>query len=175
LQRNPELWFCKTVMENSPTIVAENELDNLLLTLRHMKHEDLDVIVELEKVLFSQPWNLASFEYELEQPYSESYVVVCGDRIVAYFMMWSLLDEMHVLNIAVIPEYRRKGIARWLLEMFIEKSQQNHIRIIHLEVRESNVGAIRLYEKIGFKNVGRRRNYYSEPTEDALLMSYFIV
>lgn len=161
-------------MDSLPTIVAEKEQDGLRLTLRDMTHEDLDVIVELEKILFSPPWSLESFEYELEQPYSESYVVVCGDRIVAYFMMWSLFDEMHILNIAVILEYRRKGIARWLLETFIEKSQQNQIRIIHLEVRESNVGAIRLYEKIGFKIVGRRRNYYSEPSEDALLMSYFI-
>jgi [ribosomal protein S18]-alanine N-acetyltransferase len=164
----------ENVMEDSPAIVAEKINDGRRLTVRDMKPEDLDVIVELEKVLFSQPWDLESFEYELEQPYSESYVVVCDDRIIAYFMMWSLLDEMHVLNIAVIPEYRRKGIARWLLEMFIEKSQQNHIRIIHLEVRESNDGAIRLYEKIGFKTVGRRRNYYSDPAEDAVLMSYYI-
>jgi ribosomal-protein-alanine N-acetyltransferase len=161
-------------MDNSPTIVAEKIQDDLLLTVRDMKPEDLDVIVELERVLFSPPWSRESFEYELEQPYSESYVVVCGDRIVAYFMMWSLLDEMHILNIAVIPEYRRKGIARWLLETFIEKSQQQQMRTVHLEVRDSNVSAVRLYEKIGFKTVGRRRNYYSDPTEDALLMSYII-
>ena len=148
--------------------------DRRRLLFRPMTAEDIDQVVEIEKQLFSSPWERDAFEYELEQPCAESYVVVERDRVVAYLLAWALLDEMHVLNLAVIAEFQHRGIARRMLEWVIDRVQAQQVKTVHLEVRESNARAIRLYEKIGFKTVGRRRHYYEKPTEDALLMTYFI-
>lgn len=159
---------------NGATFSAIFVRDRRRLLFRPMVYEDIDQVVEIEKQLFSSPWDRDAFEYELEQPCAESYVVAERDRVVAYLMAWSLLDEMHVLNVAVIAELQHQGIARNMLELVIDKAQAQQVRMVHLEVRESNARAIRLYEKIGFKTVGRRRKYYDNPTEDALLMTYFI-
>ncbi len=137
-----------------------------------MEPSNLSEAAELEKLCFSAPWTVGMLLGELKNPLSH-YIAAVGDDgfLIGYAGMQSVLDEGYIANIAVHPEYRRKGVACSLINELISYSLEHGLSFITLEVRESNLPAISLYEKYGFEKVGRRKNYYRLPTEDAILMT----
>ena len=141
------------------------------IELRRIDTDDLDAVDEIERTSYPTPWSRAMFAAELQKPgslalgaYGES-GELCGYAIVSRYV-----DAWHVMNIAVAPEYRRRGIARALLERLFEITEADPRRGYTLEVRVSNTAAIRLYERLGFQTRGIRRGYYTDNREDALIM-----
>lgn len=127
-------------------------------------------IAELEKLCFSDPWSADSIRYELTNPLSLWLVAVEGERVVGYIGSQTVLGETDVMNVCVCPAYRRMGVGRQLVESLIALLKANGVYKLTLEVRVSNAPAITLYEKLGFRAIGRRPNYYSHPKEDAWIM-----
>ena len=140
------------------------------MTLQPMLPQHLSAAAALERLCFSLPWSLESFAAELENPSSYYVVVVEGDRLLGYAGMRFVLDEFYVDNIAVAPDCRRRGVADALLSALTAFGRAR-LACLMLEVRASNGPAIALYEKHGFQAVGRRKNYYDAPREDAILMT----
>lgn len=130
-------------------------------------------MVELEKICFSMPWTADMIRSELNNPSCLYLAAVDGDTLVGYIGVQTVLDEGYINNVAVRPEYRRRGIAAALISLLVEQAQAIGLAFMTLEVRESNAPAIALYEKLGFTTVGRRKNYYEKPREDAILMTIF--
>ena len=142
------------------------------ITIRKMKHEDLPHVHAIEKQCFSTPWQLSSFEYEIDNIDAILKVAVFHVHIVGYVCIRSLLDITHVLDLAVKHDVRRMGIGSLLLVSAMQEHRRMKpgVKSLTLEVRESNIAAIKLYEKFGFDEVGRRRNYFKKPHEDAIIM-----
>ncbi len=137
-----------------------------------MHPSDLPEVLEIERMSFTTPWNIRSFEYELEHKDTILKVAVFNNQIVGYVCVRTILDVTHILNLAVLPEFRRRGIGSTLLREALNELRQLKPYVnITLEVRESNTAAIKLYEKFGFKIIGQRIGYYEKPHEDALIMS----
>ena len=141
-----------------------------MIEIRTMEPQDVPQIAELEKVCFSDPWSENSIISELDNPLSCWLVAVSGEQVVGYVGSQTVLDGSDMMNIAVSPDFRRKGIAESLIEALISFLRERGSRCLILEVRASNVPAIALYEKLGFLEIGRRRNYYRNPKEDALIL-----
>lgn len=140
------------------------------LEIRDMRVADLDRVLEIEHLSYSTPWPEASFRGLLDRSDSELLVATVDGEVVGYAVSWTVLDEAELGNIAVAPEARRQGVAQRLLSATIERMRAQDVSEIYLEVRVSNEGAQRLYERNGFVEVGRREAYYSKPVEDALVM-----
>lgn len=141
------------------------------LSLDRMRAEDLDQVLAIERASFTMPWSRSAFLYELEQNrVARCWVVRDGPRVVGYLCTWEVADELHVTNIAVHPELRRRGTGRHLLSTALADARRRGFRHVVLEVRPSNTEARTLYESFGFKVVGRRRGYYYDTGEDALVM-----
>lgn len=143
--------------------------------LAQINPADLEPILSIEQNSFIWPWGRLSFEGELHNHNARNYAVTSAesqtaDRVVAYAFWRQVVDEMHVLKVAVTPDRRGQGIASWLLERCFSLSVEQGARSAHLEVRPSNNPAVELYQKLGFELVGRRPKYYSDTKEDALLM-----
>ena len=130
-------------------------------------------MVELEKLCFSMPWTADMIRSELNNPRCLYLAAGDGDTLVGSIGVQTVLDEGYINNVAVRPEYRRRGIAAALISLLAEQAQAIGLAFMTLEVRESNVPAIALYEKLGFTIVGKRKNYYEKPREDAILMTIF--
>ena len=130
----------------------------------------MEKIAELEKLCFSDPWSVKSIVSELENKLSLWVVAMDGEKLVGYVGSQSVLGWADMMNLAVAPDYRQKGIAQALVNELIARLQQNQVTCLTLEVRASNTPAISLYEKLGFAPVGRRPNYYRNPKEDALIL-----
>jgi ribosomal-protein-alanine N-acetyltransferase len=135
-----------------------------------MKEEDIPSVVTIEKMSFSLPWSEISFTKELYKPRSIPKVAVLNDIVVGYMCIDYVMDEGHILNLAVHPDYRKMGIAASLVEEAIEELKLKACRFIYLEVRASNYAAKKLYKSFGFSVVGNRKNYYVAPVEDAVIM-----
>ena len=127
-------------------------------------------IAQLEKRCFSDPWSENSIRSELTGRLSLWVVALDGDTVAGYVGSQSVLGESDMMNVAVAPEYRRRGIAQALILELIRRLSQQGNRSLMLEVRASNTPAITLYHKLGFAQVGRRPNYYRNPKEDALIL-----
>lgn len=127
-------------------------------------------VAELEKACFSDPWSENSVRSELSNPLSLWIVAVDGSKVVGYVGSQSVMGESDMMNLAVLEEYRRMGIAICLVEELIKELSGLGNYQLTLEVRQSNTAAISLYEKMGFCQVGRRPNYYRNPKEDALIL-----
>ena len=125
-------------------------------------------LAELDKICFSVPWSENSFREEAGNSLAKYFVAEDEGKIIGYAGVWCVQDEGQITNIAVLPEYRRCGIASALLEKLISECED--LARLVLEVRESNSGAVALYEKYGFKRVGIRKNFYHSPTESAIIM-----
>jgi ribosomal-protein-alanine N-acetyltransferase len=138
--------------------------------IRELRFDDLDQIVEIEKKCFSMPWSKSAFSNELLNKWAYYQCALIDNNIVGYMGMWKILDEGHITNVAVLPEYRKRGIASLLIKKMIEICICSEIENMTLEARESNFEAIRLYEKFGFIAVGKRPNYYQRPDEAAVIM-----
>ena len=127
-------------------------------------------IAQLEKRCYSDPWSENSIRSELTGRLSLWVVALDGDTVAGYIGSQSVLGESDMMNVAVAPEYRRRGIAQALILELIRRLSQQGNRSLMQEVRASNTPAITLYHKLGFAQVGRRPNYYRNPKEDALIL-----
>ncbi|HKB19711.1 MAG TPA: ribosomal protein S18-alanine N-acetyltransferase [Gaiellaceae bacterium] len=143
-----------------------------MIELRKLKLRDLGAIEDIERASYPTPWSRSMFAGELAKPSSICLGAVDGesDELVGYLIISRYVDAWHVMNIAVAPAYRRKGIARTLMERLFEVTARDARRGYTLEVRVSNDAAIRLYEALGFRARGIRRGYYTDNREDALIM-----
>lgn len=137
-----------------------------------MTADHLDEAAALERVCFSDPWSRNMLAEELDNALAAFLAALDGTgAVVGYAGLQVVLDEGYILNIAVRPDCRRQQIASQLLEVFINFAQGNRLSFLTLEVRASNAPAVALYERWGFAEAGRRRNYYEHPREDAVIMT----
>jgi ribosomal-protein-alanine N-acetyltransferase len=137
-----------------------------------MTVEDLPAVQLIERASFTTPWPAHAYRQELDANRLAHYLVATiGGEIVAYGGIWLMVDEAHVTTFAVHPRYRRRRIGERLLLSLLDLAVDRHAREATLEVRLSNLGARRLYEKYGFRPVGIRPRYYSDNQEDALIMT----
>ena len=127
-------------------------------------------ISELEKICFSDPWSENSIASELDNKLAFWLVAAEGDTVAGYIGSQTVIDETDMMNVAVHPDFRRQGIAEALVNTLVENLKKMGSRCLTLEVRASNTPAISLYEKLGFSEIGRRKNYYRNPREDALIL-----
>ena len=127
-------------------------------------------VAELEKICFADPWSEKSIASELENPLSYWLVALEGSNVAGYAGSQTVLGETDMMNVAVRPECRRQGVAEVLIAALIAGLKKRESHCLTLEVRDSNAPARALYEKLGFLEVGRRKNYYRNPKEDALIL-----
>ena len=140
-----------------------------------MKKEDIDQVMAIENASFSMPWSRNLFLSEFRSPGISTLMVALSDasirKIMGYIIFWHVEDEMHILNLAVAPSYRRRRIARKLVLAAIKRAHQKGARRAFLEVRISNAAAMKLYSDLGFTGTAVRRDYYDAPVEDAVVMT----
>ena len=138
-----------------------------------MNADHLESLEQLERICFSRPWSRKMLAEELENQCAAFLVAedaVTGD-VLGYAGLLVAADEGYITNVAVFPPYRRRGVAGKLLDVFLRFARANHLAFLTLEVRPSNAAAIALYTRFGFRETGRRRNYYDLPREDALILT----
>ena len=135
-----------------------------------MNQAHVEQVAALEIMCFSAPWSEKALGSELTNPLSLWIVALDGTVVAGYVGSQSVLGEADMMNIAVLPEYRRQGVAEELVKSLISRLSAMDVHSLTLEVRASNDAAIALYEKLGFVQVGRRPRYYSNPKEDALIL-----
>lgn len=136
-----------------------------------MTLQDLDRIIEIEQRSFTLPWSRSSFHQELtNNPYARYIVMEYDGQIIGYCGMWLVMDEAHITNIAVLPEFRGKKLGEALMKQAMALAREEGAKTMTLEVRVSNIVAQSLYRKLGFLNGGIRKRYYSDNQEDALVM-----
>ena len=141
------------------------------LTIREMIPADIPPRLEIERVSFPVPWDAGMFTIQLDLlEYAENLVILSGDRIIGYISSWYRDEELHILSIAIAPADRGGEAAAMLLADAVERSREKGCFNAVLEVRENNGRAIRFYEKHGFRQVGRRKDYYPDSGEDALIL-----
>ena len=142
------------------------------IQLRPLELRDLNAIEVIERHSYPTPWSRSMFASELAKPSSISLGAFAAEtgELVGYLIISRYVDAWHVMNVAVAPEYRRQGIARMMLERLFVDTASDERRGYTLEVRVSNEGAIKLYERLGFVSRGVRRGYYTDNREDALIM-----
>ena len=141
-----------------------------MIELRSLELGDLDAIERIERSSYPTPWSRSMFASELAKSTSLSLGAYEGRELVGYLVISRYVDAWHVMNVAVAAAHRRRGIASALLDQLFEETREDARRGYTLEVRVSNVDAIRLYERFGFKPRGIRRGYYTDNREDALIM-----
>ncbi len=141
---------------------------------RPMRREDLERVVEIERAAFSHPWSRDLIAREMSHEWSTILLAVepapGGEAVLGLVVFWLVHDEVHVLNVAVAPEARRRGTARALMREVERRGLERGARVATLEVRRSNQAAIELYRSLGYREVGMRPRYYSEEGEDAIVM-----
>ena len=144
----------------------------MTLRLRRLELEDLDAIERIERASYPTPWSRSMFASELSKPSSMCLGAFDADtgKLVGYLVISRYVDAWHVMNVAVKPERRRQGIASMLMNRLFDLTSGRGRRGYTLEVRVSNAGAIKLYERLGFRTRGVRRGYYTDNREDALIM-----
>ena len=140
--------------------------------IRKMTLEDMPAVIELDQISFSLPWPERSFRFELtDNPASRCWVAELDGKVVGMIVVWLIVDEAHVATLATHPEFRRQGIGQRLLSHALRDLIQEGARRSFLEVRESNLAAQEMYRKFGYEETGRRRRYYRDNDEDAILMN----
>ena len=143
---------------------------NDILIFRPMTQGDADAVAELELKCFAMPWSRADFFREVKNELAEYVVGELDKKIVAYAGAWVSFEQAEVMHVAVEPKLRGQGIGTLLFGELIKAVKARGAKSITLEVRPSNAAAIKLYESFGLKSVGRRKNYYRDNDEDALIM-----
>ncbi len=139
--------------------------------IRPLKLKDLDEVLLIEECSFRPPWSKATFLTELQKENRYYVVAEKEGKIIGYAGLYYLLREGHITTMAVAPEWRGKGIGKILLSHLINESKRRGLKELFLEVRESNWVAREMYQKFGFKMLARRKRYYVQPIEDAIIMS----
>ncbi|MGI8974641.1 MAG: ribosomal protein S18-alanine N-acetyltransferase [Gaiella sp.] len=143
----------------------------MTFVLRPLELDDLDDVERIERASYPTPWSRAMFASELAKPSALSTGAFAADgRLVGYLILSRYVDAWHVMNVAVDPDRRRNGIASLLLDHLFAQTEADARRGYTLEVRMSNIGAIALYERFGFRSRGVRRGYYTDNREDAVIM-----
>ena len=142
-----------------------------------MNADHLDELEKLERICFSRPWSKKMLGEELENDCAAFLVAEEPEthRVLGYAGVLVMADEGYITNVAVFPEYRRQGIAAQIIKVFCDFAAGNHLSFLTLEVRPTNTAAIELYRSFGFEEVGRRKNYYDLPKEDALILTRYFV
>ena len=142
-----------------------------------MNADHLDELEKLERICFSRPWSRKMLSEELENDCAAFLVAEEPEtrRVLGYAGVLVMADEGYITNVAVFPEYRRQGIAAQIIKVFCDFAEGNHLAFLTLEVRPTNTAAIELYRSFGFEEVGRRKNYYDLPKEDALILTRYFV
>lgn len=137
---------------------------------RPMALDDIPAVAQLERVCFRSPWSERMLKDELKNPSAHYHVLELDGTIVAYAGMWVILDEAHITNVAVAPGYRRLGLGKRIMLQSMQAALALGAGLMTLEVRESNIGAQAMYFELDFHPAGRRKKYYSDTKEDAILM-----
>lgn len=143
------------------------------MKIERMTAQHVDAVLKIENECFAHPWSRQSIESELENKNSVFYTALEGDEVAGYIGMSTVLDEGYIFNVAVSAKHRKKGIGSALIQELVTYGKKNNFCFLTLEVRESNENAISLYSKFGFIKVGERKNYYSDPVENAVLMTKY--
>lgn len=139
--------------------------------VRRMRLADVDAVVAIETEAFSTPWRASTFHSLLERPAAELWVLDDQEEgVVGYAVVWCILDQGEIANIAVAPGHRGRGWGGRLLGDMLGVARKRGVKTMYLEVRVSNEAARALYERLGFRRVGTRRGYYESPREDAVVM-----
>ena len=146
-----------------PSITAPSEV-----SVRRLTYGDLPGVLSIERRSFPAPWSLAMFVLEVSKPSGVCLAATVGDRIIGYLVCSRYANVFHLMNVAVDPDLRRRGTAILMVERMLEEAGRE--QRYTLEVRVSNHGAIAMYERLGFRRAGRRRRYYSDNGEDAMIM-----
>lgn len=143
------------------------------MIIKTADQRDIDAIVRVENACFSTPWSIDAIKHEICENKLADFMIACDEEnnIIGYIGIWTLLDECQINKIAVMPEKRKIGIGKTILNHVIELTRDMGVKSWYLEVRESNTAAQALYRSAGFSSVGTRKNYYINPVEDAVLMS----
>ena len=140
-----------------------------MIQITPMNEENYKSVAAIEAECFSQPWSEKTFFEELSNPNAHTYLALAGGEPAGFLSVWEVCGEVSVNNIAVLEKFRRRGIARALLQKMLD--ELSSADSVTREVRKSNAAAAALYHSFGFEKVGVRKNFYSQPTEDALLMT----
>lgn len=139
--------------------------------IREMTHDDVDSILQIEELCYgAHHWSRESFLTELSNKISTYNCISNNDKCIGYIGYWKIMDEAHVTNISIHPDFQNKKLAHRLILSMIDECYRKKIKYITLEVRVTNERAIHLYEKFGFKSLGVRKKYYQDNNEDALIM-----
>jgi ribosomal-protein-alanine N-acetyltransferase len=141
------------------------------ILIREMRLSDITEIMEIEHKSFTTPWSELAFFNEMYAPHSIAKVAVQKNNIRGYICLKQISDEGHILNLAVHPDFRRHGNATTLVGEVLDELRKRGCKSLYLEVRVSNLGARKFYERIGFKVVDVRKKYYTSPDEDAVVMT----
>ncbi len=140
------------------------------LKVREILPFDLSRLIEIERASFPTPWSKEALKVQILSPFAFNLLIEADGVVVGYIMCLISKDECHVLNLAIDPKFRRQGYGSKLFSSALSILREKGIREVYLEVRESNLAAIKLYLKFGFKAVGRRKRYYEDTGEDAIVM-----
>ncbi|CAG0967646.1 diamine N-acetyltransferase [Anaerolineae bacterium] len=152
--------------------LSNNSEDLSGMVIRKMTLEDFDQVVAIDQLSFSLPWPARSFRFELtDNPASRCWVTELDGRVVGMLVAWLIVDEIHIATIATHPDFRGRGIGRNLLSHALRSAMDEGVVKSFLEVRESNEVARKMYRSFGFMEDGRRKEYYKDNGEDAILMS----
>lgn len=144
--------------------------------IKSMSECHLEEVASLEKMCFSIPWSKASLKEEIDNENANFLVAVAeNQKVLGYVGLNFILDEGYITNIAVFPQHRGNGIAKKLLETLVDFAKDKNLKFISLEVRKSNISAISLYKNLDFLAVGVRKNFYSCPKEDAVIMTKYLI
>lgn len=138
-----------------------------------MSFEHLNKLSDTLLTDFDDFWTFTTLKNELDNPNSQYFVALLNNEIVGFAGIWNVLDEMHITNIVTKKTYRHIGIASKLLEKLIETSKEKNVKFLTLEVKDTNIYAIKLYEKYNFKKVGLRKNYYGQNKNAIIMTLYF--
>jgi len=136
------------------------------MKIQKLTSDYVSAVAEIEKCCFANPWDEAAIRAELDNHCSQIYVALINGRAAGYVNIYTVLDETDIVRVAVLPQYRRQGVAAAVLKAVLDEKPGT----VYLDVRESNIPAIRLYKSLGFADTGIRKNYYTNPTENAVLM-----
>lgn len=139
-----------------------------------MTIDTVPAVAALEQASFSTPWSEKSIREELNNEWAIWYVAMEENDLLGYIGVQYGLDGGDIMTIATAPEHRGNGIAKQLISVILEVFKEKALQYLTLEVRPSNASALCLYQKLGFREVGRRKKYYREPTEDALLLTFYL-
>ena len=142
-----------------------------MIEITRMTRDDVPEIAELEKICFTLPWSEKSFHDEMANRLAIYFTAKDNGKCVGYAGFWNVSGEGDVTNVAVLPEYRRRGVGSLLVAEMIKTAEKLKLEMLTLEVRKSNTAAQKLYEKFGFEILGERKRYYSDNGEDTYIMT----